>query len=82
MSVNIYQKLFALTDDEICGVFEKACYRHKEIIATMMIDAYNDGNRRVTQSLVTKLNELSKKADPEGMFKPILKDMAADLSDV
>ena len=81
LSANIYQKLFALTDDEICNVFDKACPRHKEIIATMFIDAYMDENKRVTQSLVTKLNTLSKKADPDGMFRSILKDMAADLSE-
>ena len=81
LGANIYQKLFALSDDEICEVFDRACYRHKEIITTMFIDAYQNNDPRVTQSLVERLNVLSKKADPDGMFKGILKDMAANLSE-
>ena len=38
-------------------------------------------DNRINQYLVQKLNEVSKKTDPEGMFKSILKDMAKGLAE-
>lgn len=80
LSPTIYQKLFTYSEDKICEIFYKACKKHKEIIVTLMIDAYMAGNKKVTQSLVERLNTISKETDPEGMFKAILKDMAMNLS--
>lgn len=80
LSADIYQKLLTYDADKICDIFDKACYRHKALIATLFIDAYIAGDKRVTQSLVKRLNKLSKKADADGMFKAIIKDMAANLS--
>lgn len=82
LSPTIYQKLIGMNDDKIAEIFEKACRKHKEIITTIMIDAYQAGDRRVTQSLVQRLNNISKSTDPNGMFRAILKDMARELSDV
>ena len=81
LSPDIYQKLIGMSDDKIAEIFEKACAKHKEIITTMLIDAYQANDRRVTQSLVERLNEISKATDPNGMFRAILKDMARGLSD-
>lgn len=81
LDVSIYQKLFELDIDKICEIFDKACYRHKKIIVSMIIDAYELNDPRVTQSLVSKLNTISKKTDPEGMLRAVLKDMAQNLSD-
>ena len=82
LSPDIYQKLIGMSDDKIAEIFEKACRKHKEIITTIIIDAYQANDRRVTQSLVERLNEISKSTDPNGMFRAILKDMARGLSDL
>ena len=82
LSPDIYQKLIGMSDDKIAEIFEKACRKHKEIITTIIIDAYQANDRRVTQSLVERLNEISKATDPNGMFRAILKDMARSLSDL
>lgn len=81
LSRDIYRKLFNLTDDKILEIFKSACYQHKKIIATLFIDEYVKGNNKINQGLVEKLNDVSKSADPDGMFTPILKDMYRDLSD-
>ena len=81
LSQDIYKKLFSYDDDKICEIFDHACRKHKEIIVTLFIDAYQAGHKHVTQSLVERLNEISKKTDPNGMFRAILKDMARVLAD-
>jgi len=81
LSKDIYKRLFTMTDEKIAEIFKKACPRHKEIIATMFIDAYVSGNNRINQPIVEKLNEISKEVDAEGMFTPILRDMYRVLSD-
>lgn len=80
LSANVYHKLFSWSEDKIVEVFQKACKKHKDVIATLFIDAYQDHNKHVTQRLVERLNEVSKEADPAGMFTAILKDMARDLA--
>ena len=81
LSSNIYYKLLTMKEDEVAHIFQKACFRHKQIIATLYIDAYMAGDNRVNQPFMQRLNELSKKDDPDGMFKPILKDMIAALNE-
>lgn len=80
LSPQVYHKIFTWDDDKIVEVFTKACKKHKEVITTLVIDAYIAHNKRVTQSLVERLNDASKEADPAGMFTAILKDMARDLA--
>ena len=81
VSQDIYYKLFSLEDDRVCDIFDKACYRHKQLIATLYYDEYVNGGNRITQPLAQRLNELSKKVEKEGMFKAMLKGMALDLQD-
>ena len=81
LSPDIYYKLLALPEDTICKIFKLACPSHKAIITTLFIDAYMAHDSRVNQPLVQRLNELSKEADKDGMFKAILKDMAKVLAD-
>lgn len=81
LSSNIYYKLLTMGEDEIVNIFKKACFRHKQIIATLYIDAYMSGDNRVNQPFIQKLNEISKKDEPDGMFRPILKDMIAALNE-
>lgn len=79
-SSDVYYKLLGYPEAKIIDIFKKACFRHKQIIASMFATAYNSHDNRVAQTLVEKLNEISKETEPKGMFSPILKDMARALS--
>lgn len=81
LSASIYYKLLSMEEDDVAKIFKKACYRHKQIIATLYIDSYMKGDNRVNQPFIQRLNEISKENDPDGMFKPILKDMVAALNE-
>lgn len=81
LSPDIYYKLLSLPEDTICKIFKLACPEHKAIIATLYIDAYMAHDNRVNQPLIQRLNNISKEADKDGMFKAILKDMARVLAD-
>lgn len=81
LGADIYYRLLDMPEEKILAIFDKACYRHKQLIATLFIDAYMARDNRINQYLVQKLNEVSKKTDPEGMFKSILKDMAKGLAE-
>lgn len=81
LSADIYHRLLDMPEEKILAIFDKACFRHKQLIATLFIDAYMAHDNRINQYLVQKLNEVSKKTDPEGMFKSILKDMAKGLAE-
>lgn len=79
LSANVYYKLFDMSESEVLGIFDKACFSHKKIISTMYIDAYINGDNRINEDIVKKLNEISKKTDPDGMFTAILKDMGRQM---
>ena len=79
--VDIYEKLLGYDEKTVVNIFSKACYRHKQLIATLYIDAYIAHDNRVNQLLIQKLQEISKETDPDGMFTSILKDMARNLAD-
>lgn len=77
----IYYKLLDLPENTVVSIFKKACYRHKQLIASLYADAYGLGDNRINQPLIQKLNKVSKETDKDGMFTAILKDMAKALSD-
>lgn len=81
VSKDIYYKLLDLDEDTVVSVFKKACYRHKQLIASLYADAYGMGDNRINQPLIQKLNKASKAIDKDGMFTAILKDMAKALGD-
>lgn len=81
LSSNIYHKLLSMGETEVINIFKKACFRHKQLIADLYIDAYMKGDNRVNQPFMQKLNEISKTDDKNGMFRPILKDMVAALNE-
>ena len=78
---DIYEKLLGYNEKTVVDIFSKACYRHKQLIATLYIDAYIAHDNRVNQPLIQKLQEISKTVDSDGMFTSILKDMARNLAD-
>lgn len=78
---DIYYKLLGMDEDKIVSIFKKACYRHKQLIATLFADAYNAKDNRINLPLIKRLNTISKKTDPSGMFTAIQKDMAKSIGD-
>ena len=81
LSANVYHKLLSMGEAEVINIFKKACFRHKQLIADLYMDAYVKGDNRVNQPFMQKLNEISKSDDKNGMFRPILKDMVAALNE-
>lgn len=58
------QKAFAAMldmGDELVTVFSDLCVSNREMVARRLASAYESGDRRVTRSLVTKLNDISKR---------------------
>ncbi len=80
-SVNIYYKLLSYDEEKILSIFKSVCTSHKAIIASLFKTAYMQGDNRINQPLIEKLNKISQSVEPKGMFKDILKDMAKALSD-
>ena len=81
ISHDVYYKLLDYSENKVVEIFKKACYRHKQLIASLYMDAYNAHDNRINQPLVQKLNKASKVVEPKGMFTAILKDMAKALTD-
>lgn len=81
VSRDVYYKLLDYGESKVIEIFKKACYRHKQLIASLYMDAYNAHDNRINQPLIQKLNKVSKTVEPKGMFTAILKDMAKALTD-
>ena len=81
VSKDIYYKLLDLDENTVVSIFKKACFRHKQLIASLYGDAYNMADNRINQPLIQKLQQASKEVDKAGMFTAILKDMAKALGD-
>lgn len=81
VSRDVYYKLLDYGENKVVEIFKKVCYRHKQLIASLFMDAYNAHDNRINQPLVQKLNKASKEIEPKGMFTSILKDMAKALTD-
>ena len=77
-----YFKLLDFTREEIVSIFEKLCDEHKRVVAKMYMTAYFDRNdNRVNLETVRDLNRLSKSVEKDGLFKTIIDDIGAKLSD-
>lgn len=62
--------------DSAAEIFELLCPEHQQLVATRFITAYFERHdNRVTRDKVERLNKISKKTDPEGLFTPIVKEI-------
>ena len=67
--------LFSMPTADAVAVFETLCPEHQQFVATRFISAYFERHdNRITRDKVEQLNKVSKKADPDGLFTPIVKD--------
>lgn len=77
LSQNAFFKLFDYPKKEIEAIYAALCDEHKKIVAKMYLTQYFEAHdNRVTPEIVKSLNKLSKTVYSEGLFSPILEDMA------
>lgn len=76
-----FYKILDFSADELAKLFTHLCEEHARIVARTFIDAYENGDARVTQEKVKKLNALSKKIDKDGLLTPVLEDMGRKLTE-
>lgn len=74
-----FDKLLDLPTDKLAEIFEKLCPEHQRFVATRMITAKEKGDNRMSAEKAKRINELSKKNDPEGMLKPVMEAYAEEL---
>lgn len=60
LSKEAFAMLLDLGEDELLEMFPKLCLSHREMVARRMTDAAESGDKRVTKSLLVKLNKISK----------------------
>ena len=74
-----FDKMLDLSTEKLAEVFEKLCPEHQRFVATRMITAKEKGDNRMSAEKAKRINELSKKNDPEGMLKPVMEAYAEEL---
>lgn len=79
LDLKAFDGMLDFDEDTICSLFEKLCPDHKRMVAVRYATAYENGDNRIRRDTVERLNELSKTADPAGMFTGILRSMAAKI---
>ena len=65
---------------ELCAIFEKLCPEHQRFVACRMITAKEKGDNRISMEKAKKINELSKKNEPNGMLLPVLRAFGAEIA--
>jgi hypothetical protein len=75
MTDQAFNHLLSMKTEALVEMFSKLCKTHQQFVARRFITAYEEGDNRINREKVEKLNNISKKNDPEGMFKPILMAM-------
>lgn len=60
--------------NEVKAVFEDLCLEHREMVAARFLEAFEEGDNRMTRDRIEALNAVSKKDYPDGKgaFTPIL----------
>lgn len=75
MSDRTFDHLLSMNTEDLEKMFTRLCKEHQQFVARRFITAYEAGDNRIGRDKVERLNNLSKKNDPDGMFKPILQAM-------
>lgn len=75
MSDRAFDHLLSMNTEDLEKMFTHLCKEHQQFVARRFITAYEAGDNRIGRDKVERLNNLSKKSDPDGMFKPILQGM-------
>ena len=74
LNEGLFSWFFTAPVPEVKAAFKDLCFEHREMVAARFLDAYENGDNRLTRDRIEALNEISKKdyEDGKGAFTPIL----------
>lgn len=75
-----FDKMLDYPTPKLADIFDKLCAEHQKFVACRMITAKEKGDNRISLEKTKKINELSKKNNPNGMLKPVLEAFGAEIS--
>lgn len=75
-----FDKMLDYPTPKLAEIFEKLCVEHQRFVACRMITAKEKGDNRISVEKAKRINDLSKKNDPNGMLKPVLDAFGAEIS--
>lgn len=81
LTQNAFFGMLDLKEAEICEIFKKLCFTHRQIVAKTYLEAWRNNDTRVSLATVKKLNAISKENGVSGMFVPIIDEMADKLKE-
>ena len=74
LNEGLFSWFFTAPVNEAKAVFADLCPEHRELVAARFLEAFEEGDNRLTRDRIEALNIISKKdyADGKGAFTPIL----------
>lgn len=74
-----FDKMLDFETPKLAEIFEKLCPEHQKFVACRMITAKEKGDNRISVEKTKRINDISKKNDPNGMLKPVLEAFSAEI---
>lgn len=75
-----FDKMLDYPTPQLAEIFERLCPEHQKFVATRMITAKEKNDSRISVEKTKRINELSKKNDPNGMLRPVLQAFGAEIA--
>jgi hypothetical protein len=74
LNEGLFNWFFTGPVSEVKAVFEDLCPEHRELVSARFLEAFEEGDNRMTRDRIEALNAVSKKDYPDGKgaFTPIL----------
>ena len=74
LNESLFEWFFTAPVADVKAVFKDLCFEHRELVSARVLEAFEQGDNRLTRDRIEALNEISKKdyADGKGAFTPIL----------
>lgn len=74
LNEGLFNWFFTAPVPDVKAVFEDLCPEHRELVSARFLEAFEQGDNRLTRDRIEALNKVSKKdyADGKGAFTPIL----------
>ena len=74
LNEGLFNWFFTGPVNEVKAVFEDLCPEHRELVSARFLEAFEEGDNRMTRDRIEALNSVSKKDYPDGKgaFTPIL----------
>ena len=74
LNESLFEWFFTAPVADVKAVFKDLCFEHRELVSARFLEAFEQGDNRLTRDRIEALNEISKKdyADGKGAFTPIL----------